>query len=172
MIRSATLDDIPKITELKLEVGRDTYFHLGTPDQFESWSKRVCSAEYFENLLENNSTILVAEYKSEFLGMAAITFNPDHAFFSNLYVGLRHRGIGSLLTEHRMGMAENHISLEAPNSTYELRARCFYANYRAYQHLLKHGFHPYNWTMLDDFNFPAIVFKQEITVPELKRQYT
>lgn len=171
MIRSATVDDIPKIMELKSEVGKDTYFSLGTPEQFWSWSKTVCSSEYFESLLDNNTTILVAEYKSELLGMAAITFNEDHAFFSNLYVGLQHRGIGSLLTDHRMNMAKNHISLGAPSTLYELRARCFYNNSRAYVHLLKHGFYPHGWAMLDHYNFPAVIMKQEISVPSTDRSY-
>jgi GNAT superfamily N-acetyltransferase len=174
MIRVATLDDIPKLRELKQEVGKDTYFDMGTPEQFESWSADVCGEEYFEKLLNNSTTILVAEYKSELLGMAAISFYEDYSFFSNLYIGLgmQRRGIGSLLTEHRMGMAQNHISLQAPGSTFELRARCFYQNYRAYQHLLKHGFTPYDWKILEHYAFPAVIMKQEIVVPQLERAYS
>lgn len=174
MIRTAILDDIPKLCELKREVGRDTYLSMGTPEQFEAWAEDVCSKQYFEKLLNNNTTILVAEYRSELMGMAAISFHEDYAFFSNLYIGigLQQRGIGSLLTDHRMSMAKNHISLQVPNSTYELRSRCFYLNWRAYQHLLKHGFYPYNYIMLDHYNFPSIMFKQEIVVPEVERQHS
>jgi GNAT superfamily N-acetyltransferase len=172
LIRVATLDDIEKLRELKIEVGRDTYLEMGSPEQFEAWCQDVCSTEYFTKLLTNSTTILVAEYKSELLGMSAISFYDDYAFFSNLYVGLRRRGIGSLLTEHRMNMAQHHISLQEPSSTYELRARCFFRNAPAYQHLLKHGFQPYDWSMLEQYAFPAIMFKQEISVPALERQYT
>ena len=169
MIRVATIDDISKLCELKAEVGKDTYFGYGSPEQFDSWISDVCSKEYFERLLDNSTTILVAEYKSELLGMAAISFYDDHAFFSNLYVGLQYRGIGSLLTDHRMSMAQNHISLQPPESTFDLRARCFYINHRAYQHLLKHGFTPYDWEILEHYDFPAVLMKQEIIVPALDR---
>jgi hypothetical protein len=171
MIRVATLDDIDKLRELKSEVGRDTYFDMGTEDQFNEWTGDVCSSAYFEKMLTNSTTILVAEYKSELLGMSAISFYDDYAFFSNLYVGLQRRGIGSLLTEHRMSMAQNHISLQAPGSTFELKARCFYNNHRAYQHLLKHGFIPSGWQMLDHYDFPAVLMSQEITVPALDNRY-
>lgn len=172
MIRSATLEDVSKLCELKLRVGKDTYYEMGTDKQFSDWSADVCSSDYFEHLLINNTTILVAEYKSELLGMAAITFHVDHAFFSNLYVGLQKRGIGSLLTEHRMSLAKNYISLQAPFSTYELRARCFYRNVPAYLHLVKHGFQPYDYQMINHYNFPAIMMKQEISVPELERPHS
>jgi GNAT superfamily N-acetyltransferase len=172
MIRVATLDDIEKLRELKVEVGRDTYLEMGTEDQFNEWVGDVCSHAYFEKMLTNSTTVLVAEYRSELLGMSAISFHDDYAFFSNLYVGLRRRGIGSLLTEHRMNMAQHHISLQEPSSTYELRARCFFRNAPAYQHLLKHGFQPYDWTMLDNYDFPAVMFKQEIVVPRLERAYS
>jgi len=171
MIRVATLDDIEKLCDLKHEVGRDTYYDYGTPEQFKSWAEDVCTDTYFEKLLTNTSTILVAEYKSELLGMAAISFYEDYAFFSNLYVGLQRRGIGSLLTEHRMNMAQNHISLQPPESTFDLRARCFYINHRAYQHLLKHGFTPYDWQTLEYYEFPAVLMKQEIIVPVLDNSY-
>ena len=173
MVRVATLDDIEKLCDLKYEVGRDTYYDYGTPEQFESWAEDVCTDTYFKKLLTNTSTILVAEYKSELLGMASISFYDDYAFFSNLYIGqeLQKRGIGSLLTEHRMSMAQNHISLQAPGSTFELRARCFYINHRAYEHLLKHGFTPYSWVILEHYEFPAVLMRQEIIVPALDSQY-
>lgn len=167
MIRSATTDDIPKLCELKREVGKDTYFDMGTPTQFEAWAGDVCSPEYFDRLLTDNTTIIVAEYRSELLGMAAISFNSDYAFFSNLYVGLQRRGIGHLLTEHRMSLAKNYISLQAPFSSYELRARCFYQNSPAYLHLVKHGFQPYDWALLEHYQFPAVLMRQEITRTEI-----
>lgn len=162
MIRSANLEDIPRLSELKKEIGYDTYYTLGSSRQFESWAEDVCSHEYFESLLNSQTTILVAEYRSELLGMAAITFMDTYADFSNLYVGLQARGIGSILTEHRMNMARNHISLQPVGSAYELRARCFYNNYRAYQHLLKHGFTPYGWAMLKHYDFPTVMMSQEL----------
>ena len=167
MIRVATLDDVDKLCELKAEIGRDTYFDYGTPEQFDTWVKDVCSEEYFTKMLTNSTTILVAEYRSELLGMAAVSFYDDYAFFSNLYVGLQRRGIGSLLTDHRMSMAQNHIALSAPGTTFELRARCFYRNAPAYQHLLKHGFVPYDHTVITQYDFPAIMFRQELIVPTL-----
>jgi len=169
MIRVATLDDIPKLQELKTEVGKDTYFDFGTPEQFESWVSDVCSIQYFEKMLTNSTTVLVAEYKTELLGMSAISFHDDHMFFSDLYVGLQRRSIGNLLTEHRMNMAQSHISLQSPGSTYELRANVFYQNHRAYQHLLKHGFLPFDWTLNEHYGFPTIKMKQEIVVPLLDR---
>lgn len=160
MIRNATTDDINKLVNLKTRVGRDTYYEYGSSDQFDEWTNEFCSPEYFENLLKDNTTILVAEYDDVFLGMSSVSFNDEHAFFGNLYVGLQERGIGSLLTKHRFGLVQSHVSLTAPGSTYGVVARCFYQNHRAYKHLLKHGFLPVGWRLHETYKFPVVIMEQ------------
>jgi hypothetical protein len=157
MIRNATLEDVHKLVALKSTVGRDTYLHYGTPSQFDKWVDEVCSPNYFEGLLNNSTTILVAEYGSEFLGMASVSFYGDRAFFGNLYVGLQDRGIGSLLTQHRFNLVKQNVSLLGYGQTYDVEVRCFYQNHRAYNHLLKHGFTPFDWTMHEQYGFPVVI---------------
>lgn len=157
MIRNASIEDIPKLVNLKTDVGRDTYFDYGTPDEFDKWVESTCSEGYFEKLLNNSTTILVAEYGSEFLGMASVSFYDEKAFFGNLYVGLQDRGIGSLLTQHRFSLVKQNVSLLGYGQTYDVEVRCFYQNHRAYNHLLKHGFVPFDWTMHEQYDFPVVI---------------
>jgi|SRR5688572_10243635 len=167
MIRYATADDIPKLIKLKGTVGRDTYYDFGTPQEFDAWMDSVCSEAYFEDLLDKGATILVAEYDTAFLGMASVTFNCNSALFGNLYVGLQNRGIGSLLTNHRLALVENHTALMSPNTEFEVRASCFYQNYVAYKHLVKHGFIPYSWAFNENYtNTPMVWMKHTIVTSD------
>ena len=162
MIRNATIEDIEKLVNLKTRVGRDTYFDYGTPEQFDRWVSEVCSPEYFEELLNNSTTVIVAEYQEVFLGMSAVSFYDDRALFGNLYIGLQDRGLGSLLTRHRMTLVDSHVSLMSPFSTYDVEARVFYQNHRAYKHLLKHGFLPVDWKIHEQYDFPLVIMKQTL----------
>lgn len=164
MIRNAHLDDIPKLVDLKTRVGRATYLEYGTVDQFDEWVEAACSYRYFEDLINSNSSILVAEYESVFLGMAAVSFFDDYALFGNLYVGLQDRGIGSILTKHRFSLVSSHVSLMVSNSSYDIEARVFYQNHRAYKHLLKHGFIPVSWSLHSQYKFPLVIMRQTIEV--------
>ena len=162
MIRNATIDDAPRLAHLKTRVGRDTYYHYGTPEQFDKWVEEFCSIQYFENLIKNNTTVLVAEYEDAFLGVSSVSFNDDLALFGNLYVGLQERGIGSLLTKHRFALVQSHVSLTAPGSSYGIQARCFYQNHRAYKHLLKHGFYPTSWKLHEIYSSPIVIMEQTL----------
>lgn len=166
MIRNAYIDDIPKLVDLKTKVGKSTYFDYGTEDQFNEWSSASCTPKYFENLINNHTTILVAEYEDVFLGMASVTFFDNYALFGNLYVGLQDRGIGSLLTKHRFSLVNSHVSLMVSSSSYEVEARVFYQNYRAYRHLLKHGFIPIDWRKQEHYDFPLVIMRSTIEVPQ------
>jgi len=163
MIRNATLEDIPQLVHLKTKVGRETYFDYGTPEQFDAWEKAVCSPEYFEKILTNSTTVIVAEYEDVLLGMSAVSFYDEKALFGDLYVGLQSRGIGSLLTHHRLALVNSHVSLMPPHSTFEVEARVFYQNHRAYVHLLKHGFLPYDHAPQPQYGFPMVIMKQVLT---------
>lgn len=163
MIRNANLDDIDKLVNLKTKVGKETYFDYGTPEQFDAWVEAVCSPEYFEKKLTNATTIIIAEYEDVFLGMSAVSFRDDYALFGDLYVGLQGRGIGSLLTHHRLALVTSHVSLMPPHSTFDVEARVFYQNHRAYSHLLKHGFIPYDYAPQPQYEFPMVIMKQTLT---------
>lgn len=166
MIRNATVDDISKLVHLKTRVGKDTYFDYGTPQQFDAWVKEVCVPDYFLDLLGNSSTIIVAEYEDTFLGMASVSFYEDKALFGNLYVGLQSRGIGSLLTKHRITLVENHISLKSKFGNFAIEGKVFYQNWRAYRHMLKHGFRPVDWETHPQYSCPLVVMRQRVNNPE------
>lgn len=164
MIRNAYTEDIPRLADLKYKVGKSTYLEYGSEDQFEAWAEANCTHEYFENLIDNHTSILVIEYENVFLGMASVTFFEDYALFGNLYVGLQDHGLGALLTRHRLALVNSHVSLMVPNSTYDVEARVFYQNHRAYTHLLKNGFAPIDWDMHPQYNFPLVIMRQTIDV--------
>jgi GNAT superfamily N-acetyltransferase len=160
MIRQAVTEDISKLMALKAKVGKDTYFDYGTPEEFDNWEQTFCSEEYFSTKLDKGAIILVAEYEDVFLGMSSVMFNGSSAYFGDLYCGLQGRGIGSLLTQHRLGYVESHIALQPYGTEYEVKVRCFYQNHRAYTHLLKHGFRPYSWEMHETYPFPTVLMSQ------------
>ena len=162
MIRNAGIEDIEKLVALKSTVGRDTYFDYGSPEQFDDWVEAVCTYDYFEKLVNNSTTILVAEYGDVFLGMASVSFYDEKALFGNLYVGLQDRGIGSLLTQHRFNLVKQNVSLQNYGATYDVEASVFYQNHRAYTHLLKHGFIPFDWKPHDQYSFPLVVMKRTL----------
>lgn len=156
MIRIGTEQDIDNLIKLKTRVSIDTYGDYGTKEALDCWIDTFCTEKYFIELLAKGATILIAEYEDTLLGMAA--FNPEeYGFkFGDLYTGLQGRGIGSLLTQHRFSMVQNYADLELPGMSFELRARCFYQNHRAYLHLLKHGFTPFDWENNMCFNCPSV----------------
>lgn len=163
MIRNATVDDVEKLAALKAKVGRETYYDYGTPEQFDAWVDSVCTPEYFEAKINNCTTVIVAEYEDVLLGMGSVGFQDDKALFSDLYIGLQGRGIGSLLTQHRLSLVESHVSLMPPHSTFDVEALVFYQNHRAYAHCLKHGFLPYDYENHHIYKTPLVIFRQTLT---------
>lgn len=163
MIRNATVEDIHKLASLKAKVGRETYYDYGTPEQFDAWVEAVCTPDYFEKLLNNCTTIIVAEYEDVLLGMSGVGFQDDKALFHDLYIGLQGRGIGSLLTQHRLALVNSHVSLMPPYSSFDVEAHVFYQNHRAYVHCLKHGFIPQDHKPHKQYGFPLVIMRQTLT---------
>ena len=166
MIRHATEDDIPRLVALKKRIASETYGTLGDEKQLQSWLSRKCSVEYFEGLFEKQALILMAEYETATLGIASVTFGDNDAYLGDLYIGteLQQRGFGSQLTQHRFQYVQNHFSMANLDTEYTIRSNCFYSNYRAYQHLLKHGFKPVDFYMEPSFEIPVVRMSQVLTV--------
>jgi GNAT superfamily N-acetyltransferase len=137
-IRLAGVSDAEALRALKESVVDATWGRAFPPAAVAAWKARFATPTYFADRLAGSSSTLITKFfiagpSTMPYGMVALKVRDERAYIGDLYVRLRHQGIGRMLL-HRAEREAAAIGLE------EAIADVFEGNHAAYALLVADGF--------------------------------